>query len=128
VASSNLCRGVRGATTIPENTREALLDGTKELLRELIDRNGIEQDAVASVFFSITADLNTEYPAVAARQLGWTETALFCGQEMAIAGSLARCVRVLIHWNTTLAQSEIQHVYLRDAVTLRPDRALPKQN
>lgn len=79
---------------------------------------------IASVFFSTTPDLDAEFPAVAARQLGWVDTALLCAHEMAVPGSLPRCIRVLIHWNTTRAIDEIVHVYIRDAKGLRPDRAV----
>jgi chorismate mutase len=80
---------------------------------------------VASVLFTATPDLDAAYPAVAARQLGWTETALLCVQEMAVRGSLPRCIRVLIHWNTDRSQDQLHHVYLREAKRLRPDRAGP---
>lgn len=117
------CRGIRGAITATENTREAILEATRELLQQLIEANGIIPDDVASVFFTMTPDLTAEFPAVAARQLGWVGTALMCGQEVEVPGSLPRCIRVLIHWNTTRHASEIVHVYLRDAWALRPDHA-----
>lgn len=118
------CRGIRGATTAPENTREAILDATRELLLYLIKVNELCVEDIASVFFSTTPDLDAEFPAVAARQLGWVDTALLCAHEMAVPGSLPRCIRVLIHWNTTRAIDEIVHVYIRDAKGLRPDRAV----
>ncbi len=118
------CRGVRGATTVTQNSPAAILEGTRELLEKIIGLNEMRQEDVASVFFTTTADLNSEYPAVAARQLGWTEPALMCSHEMAIPNGLPMCIRVLIHWNTTRAQREIQHVYLNGAVKLRPDRKL----
>lgn len=117
------CRGVRGATTCEANTREAILAATRELLELIIERNGIHVDDVASAIFTTTTDLNAEFPAVAARALGWTDTALLCGHEMQVPGSLPRCIRVLIHWNTDRRPDEIVHVYIRGARDLRPDLA-----
>ena len=117
------CRGIRGATTAEANTREAILEATREMLARLIAANDLRADDIASAIFSTTADLNAEFPAVAARELGWLDTALFCTHEMAVPGSLPRCIRVLVHWNTTRRADEIVHVYIRDAATLRPERA-----
>jgi chorismate mutase len=119
-----VCRGIRGATTADADTAEAILSATRELLIELIKRNGVRQEDVASIFFTTTPDLTAEYPALAARQLGWHETALICSQELNVPTGLRRCIRVLIHWNTTRSLHEIQHVYLREAVHLRPDRSI----
>lgn len=115
------CRGVRGATTVDENSRDAILSATRHLLALMIRRNGIEAKDVASATFTVTEDLNAEFPALAARQLQWIDVPLLCGYEIAVPGALGKCVRVLIHWNTTRTQEEIQHVYIRDAVALRPD-------
>ncbi len=115
------CRGVRGATTVPENTREEILKATRQLVALMVRRNGIEPKDVASAIFTTTADIDAEFPALAARQLGWLEVPLLCGHEMSIPGSLPRCIRVLVHWNTEKAQHDIQHVYVRDAERLRPD-------
>lgn len=117
------CRGIRGATTAHANTREAILEATRDLLERLIAANDLHPDDIGSVIFSTTPDLNAEFPAVAARELGWLDTALLCTHEMAVPGSLQRCVRVLIHWNTTRAASEVVHVYIREARNLRPERA-----
>lgn len=117
------CRGVRGATTATENTRESILEATRELLQQLIAANGITTDDVASAIFTTTPDLNAEFPAVAARELGWIDTALLCGHEMSVPGSLPGCIRVLIHWNTTRRADEIVHIYIRGARGLRPERA-----
>ncbi len=111
------CRGIRGATTVEKNDREEILAATKELLRLLIEKNDIQAEDVASAFFSLTADLDAEFPAVAARDLGWTEVALMCTQEIPVPGSLRKCIRVLLHVNTTRKASEIQHVYIQGAVT-----------
>ncbi|GAB4134830.1 MAG: chorismate mutase [Thermogutta sp.] len=108
------------------NTPEAILEGTRLLLAMMIRQNGIEERDVASVIFTTTPDLNAEFPALAARQLGWMQAALLCGHEMTVPGALGRCVRILIHWNTAKSADEIVHVYLRDAERLRPDlSALP---
>ncbi len=118
-----VCRGVRGATTVRENTREAILRETRHLLALMIRLNGIEPEDVASAIFTTTTDLNAEYPALAARQLGWMDAALLCGHEMNVPHGLPRCVRILVHWNTHKAASEIQHVYLGEAKALRPDKS-----
>ncbi len=115
-------RGIRGATTVERNTREAILDATTELLQLLIDANDIDPDDVASAIFTTTPDLNAEFPAVAARQyFGWTHVALSCGHEMAVPGSLPMCLRILLHVNTDRRQDEVVHVYARGARVLRPD-------
>jgi len=101
------CRGVRGATTVEHNEREEILVATRQLLAILIRVNGIEPDA--------------EFPALAARQLGWLNVALLCGHELGVPGALRKCIRVLIHWNTDKPAKDIQHVYLREASRLRPD-------
>ena len=115
------CRGVRGATTVEHNTREEILASTRELVALMVRRNGIDRKDVTSAIFSTTPDLDAEFPALAARQLGWLDVPLMCGHEMAVPGSLPRCIRVLVHWNTEMPQDKITHVYLRDAVKLRPD-------
>lgn len=115
------CRGVRGATTAEVNTAEAILDATRELLHELIVINEIDEEDVASVIFTTTPDLNATYPAKAARDLGWRRTALMGMQEIACPDGIPMCIRVLIHWNTTKTLDEIQHVYTKGAMVLRPD-------
>lgn len=116
------CRGVRGATTVGSNNEDDILEATRELLTAVVQANGIQVEDIASVYFTTTADLNATYPAYAARQLGWFDCALLCGHEMNVPGGLPRCIRILIHWNTTLTAKEIKHIYLREAVSLRPDR------
>jgi len=116
-----MCRGVRGATTVEQDDREEILKATTQLLALMIRRNEIDSADLASATFTVTKDLHSEFPALAARQLGWLEVPLLCGYEGSVEGSLPRCIRVLLHWNTTKSQSEIQHVYIRDAVKLRPD-------
>jgi chorismate mutase len=116
-----LCRGVRGATTADSNTRDDILTATRQLLALMIRLNGIEPQYVASAVFSLTRDLDAEFPALAARQLGWLDVPLLCTYEVDVPGSLRRCVRVLIHWNTDKPQNEIRHVYVKEAERLRPD-------
>jgi chorismate mutase len=115
-------RGVRGATTVDTDEEDALLSATRELLLALLQANpGMQAQDIASAWFTVTDDLHAAFPARAARQLGWSETALMCAQEMRVQGGLGRCIRVLLHWNTDLAQAEVQHVYLQEARLLRPD-------
>jgi chorismate mutase len=116
-----VCRGVRGAISVEKNEVETILTATRQLLEEMIQKNGIKQEDVASVFFTCTKELNTVYPARAARDLGWTSTSLMCMQEMDVAGSLEKCIRILIHWNTDKSQEEIKHIYMGEATKLRPD-------
>lgn len=115
------CRGVRGATTVEANDRDEILAATRQLLALVIRRNGIEKEDIASATFSVTKDLDAEFPALAARQLGWIDVPLLCGYEISVPGSLEKCIRVLIHWNTDKTQDAINHVYAREAVKLRPD-------
>lgn len=116
-----MMRGVRGATTAEANTAESILHATTELLRELIHVNQIEEEHVASVIFTTTPDLNRAYPAKAARDLGWRRTALLGCQEIDIPNGIEHCIRILIHWNTERTLDEIQHVYTKGALILRPD-------
>ena len=116
-----LVRGIRGATTVASNTREDILAATRELLAEIVRANEIEIDHVASILFSTTPDLSAEFPAVAARELGFTYVALECVHEMNVPGSLAKCLRILMHVNTTRGPREIKHVYLHGARALRRD-------
>ena len=119
------CRGIRGATTVEENTREAILEGTSELLKLMISYNDLEEDQIAAVTFTTTTDLNAEYPAVAARQLGWTDVALLCGHEMDVPCGLKKVIRILLLVNTEKSSKEMKHVYIKEAVKLRPDNAGP---
>lgn len=116
------CRGIRGATTVDENSPEAILDATTELLTELVRANNLQMEDIASAFFSTTTDLDAEFPAVAANKLGWTDVALLCGHEINVPGSLRQCLRVLLHVNTDKGPQQLVHVYLRGAKDLRPDR------
>ena len=115
------CRGVRGAITIEADEREEILTATRQLLALMIRSNGIESKDVASAVFTTTTDVTAEFPALAARQLGWLNVPLLCGHELPVPGSLPLCIRVLVHWNTDKTQDEIEHIYVRDAKKLRPD-------
>lgn len=114
------CRGIRGATTIERNEREEILAATTELLELLISNNNLRAEDVASAIFTMTDDLDAEFPAVAARMLGWSEVALMCMREIPVPGSLPMCIRILLHVNTERSAGEIYHVYIRGAVNLRP--------
>lgn len=103
------------------NTPEAILNATAELLTAMVKANSIRPEDVASAIFTTTPDLNAEFPALAARRLGWNDVALLCGHEMAVPGSLAMCLRILLHVNTDKRADQIVHVYLRGAQALRPD-------
>lgn len=119
-----VCRGIRGATTVVSDDRELILQATRELLGLMIRLNNVDSVDVASAIFTTTPDLHAVFPALAARQLGWLDVPLMCGHEMNVDGALPLCIRILVHWNTTVPQHEIQHVYLREATTLRPDQTL----
>jgi chorismate mutase len=118
-----LLRGIRGATTATANTRDAILSATYELLQALIRANDLCESDVASIYFTVTPDLNAAFPAAAVRRLGWNGIALLDAQAPYVADDVPRCIRVLIHWNTDCALDEIRHVYLHHARQLRPDRA-----
>lgn len=114
-------RGIRGATTVDRNQREAILAATRELLEHMIQANDIHTEDVAGAWFTTTPDLNADFPAIAARQLGWTHVALMDAHHMNVPGALPMCLRVMLLVNTTRRQEEIVHVYLRGARVLRPD-------
>ena len=117
-----LTRGVRGATTVEANSVEAIREATRELLAAMLKANEIHVDNVVSAFFTMTPDLNAEFPAAAAREdLDWTDVAMLCGHEMNKPGALPMCLRILLHVNTDKPASQISHIYLRGARVLRPD-------
>ena len=117
------CRGVRGAISCASNTREAIIEATNTLLVAVIEANGVTIADVASIWFTTTTDLYAEFPAVAARKIGFTDTALMNAHEMTVPGSLPMCIRLIMHWNTAKPQSDIAHIYLGGATVLRPDLA-----
>ena len=117
-------RGIRGATVVECDEPTAIWVATRELLTAIQAANpSLNTVDLASVWFSATSDLKSAYPAAAARQMGWTDVPLMCVQEMDVPGSLARCIRVLLHWNTEQPQESVRHVFLGEAATLRPDLA-----
>ena len=115
------CRGIRGAITVPENTKEAIIAASKELLQNMIETNQVGISDIACILFTTTPDLNAAFPAAAARELGWTQVPLLCGHEMDVTGSLSRCLRVLVLFNTNKGIEEIVSVYLRGTEILRDD-------
>ena len=117
-----LCRGIRGATTVSANTKEAIIAASRELLQKMMEVNDVEIKDLAGILFTTTPDINAEFPAAAARELGWTQVALLCGHEMDVPGSLPRCLRVLMLFNTEKSNEEIAHVYLEDAQRLKEDK------
>jgi chorismate mutase len=112
-------RGIRGATSADTNSKEAILEATTELLGRLVEANDVDVNDVAAAYFTATDDLNAEFPALAARQMGWTETALMCAREMNVEDGAKRCIRVLLLVNTDKALEEIEFVYLKRASNLR---------
>jgi len=115
-------RGIRGATTIERDTSLNVLSATKELLEALLSANpDLKMTDIASAIFTVTNDIASAYPALAARQMGWDQVPMMCMREIPVEGSLPLCIRVLVHWNTDKMQNEVKHVYLRDAIELRPD-------
>ena len=114
-------RGIRGATTIRENTKEEIIERTSELIESLIEKNDFNIEDIASAVFSVTVDIDAEFPAVAARKAGWIYTPLMCTREIPVKGSLKSCIRVLLYVNTEQKQQDMVHVYLYEARKLRPD-------
>jgi chorismate mutase len=113
-------RGIRGATTVERNDRAEILMATRELLEVLARLNGLRPDDIAYVWFTVTPDLDAEFPAFAAREIGWTEVPLMCGREIPVPGAMAGCIRVLVDWNTAKSQREVRHAFLHRAKELRP--------
>jgi len=115
------CRGIRGATAVPENSKEAIIAASKELLQQMVDANDVQIDDVACVLFTATSDINAAFPAAAARELGWSHVALMCSQEMDVPEGFPRCLRILMLFNTEKRSQDIVHVYLRGTEILRED-------
>lgn len=114
-------RGIRGAISVKSNDAESILKATQVLLKAMVARNRVKVADIASVIFTVTDDLNAEFPAKAARRMGWKYTPLICAREIDVQGSIEMCVRVLMHVNTQTPQSKIKHVFLGNASKLRPD-------
>ncbi len=117
-------RGIRGATTIDEDAPDQVLFATRELLEAILEANrGLKAEDIGSILFTVTEDVTSVHPALAARQMGWDLVPMMCAREIPVPCSLPHCIRVLLHWNTDVPQNAIHHVYLRQAVKLRPDLA-----
>jgi chorismate mutase len=114
-------RGVRGATTAESNTAESILTATRALLDEMVSANAIQIEDLAAAYFTVTDDLDAAFPAHVAREMGWSQVPLLDAREIPVPGSLPRCIRVLLLWNTETLQQEIAHVYQSEAARLRPD-------
>ncbi|MCK5707008.1 MAG: chorismate mutase [Candidatus Aureabacteria bacterium] len=114
-------RGIRGAIQVDNNTSEEIISDSKHLLEKMIEKNNINKEEVASIVFTVTTDLTADFPAIAARKLGFSHTPLICMTEIPVPNSLKMVVRILIHYNTDTSQKDMIHVYLKDAVNLRPD-------
>jgi len=121
-------RGVRGAITVKENNEQVIFQATDRLFKKIIHDNQIEPEQVASVFISVTDDITEAFPAKVLRSMeGWSYVPVMCMKEITVRSALDKCIRVMMHINTSKSQQEINHVYLEDAVTLRPDLAVKKQ-
>lgn len=117
-----MTRGVRGAITVEEDSREAILSATRELLQKMLEVNQITDfDTIGAMIFTLTDDLRAAFPAEAARQLGMQMVPLINSREIPVPGALPRVIRVMMLWNTDIPQKQVKHVYLREAVRLRPD-------
>jgi chorismate mutase len=115
-------RGIRGATTVSIDEPGQILRATRELIEAILASNsGLTTEDMGSVIFTVTEDLVSVFPAKAAREMGWDQVPMICTREVPVKGSLPLCIRVLIHWNTEIPQSEVNHIYLGNAITLRPD-------
>lgn len=115
------CRAVRGAITVKNNEKQEILAATTRLLLSLVDKNQIPKEEIVSIIFSVTEDLNAEFPAVAARALGWNLVPMLCSYELNVPGSLPKCLRVLLTFNTDKKQEDLLPQYLDGAAGLRPD-------
>lgn len=120
-------RGVRGATTVPANGAQSILGAARGLLEEMVSSNRIQIEDIAAVLFTATRDLDAAFPAGAARGMGWRHVPLMDAGEIPVPGSLPRCIRVLLLWNTSTPQRDVIHVYQGGAECLRPDLARPAQ-
>ena len=115
-------RGIRGAITVTEDDPYLIVQATRDLLEAIVKENAdMKPEDIGSAIFTVTDDLAATFPAQAARQMGWSMVPMMCAREIPVPNSLPRAIRVLVHWNTETPQSQIKHVYLRDAVKLRPD-------
>lgn len=117
-----MMRGIRGAITVDQNTSEEIHSATRELLDEIVQANDIHPEEIASVFATVTEDIDAAFPALAIRSLpGWERVPMMCAREIPVPDSIRMCIRVMLHVNTPKSQAEIKHKYLRNAAALRPD-------
>ncbi|HZW69054.1 MAG TPA: chorismate mutase [Pseudogracilibacillus sp.] len=117
-----MMRGFRGATTVTANDEKEILVETEKLLRQMVDQNDIKPESISHVFFSVTDELNAVFPAKVSRQIeGWKHVPVMCMKEIDVENSLEKCIRVMLVAQTSLAQDEVEHIYLNDAIKLRPD-------
>ncbi|MCX7843164.1 MAG: chorismate mutase [Clostridia bacterium] len=114
-------RAIRGAITVENNDAQEIISATKLLLEEIEKENKLVRDDIISALFTVTHDLNAAFPAVAARQIGWTSISLMCMNEINVPGSLEKCIRVMVQFNTDKQNTDLKHIYLRGAKILRPD-------
>lgn len=118
-------RGIRGATTVQQNNKKDIFEATLELLQAIVYENEIDVEDIASAIFTVTHDLNAEFPAAAVRELmDWKYVPLLCATEINVPGKLGKCIRVLVHVNTNRKQQELKHIYLKEASKLRTDLLL----
>jgi chorismate mutase len=122
----NRLRAIRGAITVSHDTPADIYAATQELLREIVARNTVAVTDIISVIFTVTPDLTSAFPAMAAREIGWTDVPLLCTMEIPVPGALGHCIRVLLHAESDRPRGAIEHVYLGDAVVLRPDLHKPE--
>lgn len=119
--SATRVRAIRGATTVDEDTREQVIERTQELVRAVVERNGIQSDDLVSILFTATDDIRSAFPAEAAREAGFTHVPLMCARELDIVAGIRRCIRVMMHVETTLSVTQLRHPYLHGARQLRTD-------
>jgi len=114
-------RALRGATTVDVDTTEQICERTQALVNAMLDRNGVDKDDLISILFTATDDIHAMFPATAARDIGLGDVPLICARELDIVGGTARCIRVMMHLNTTRSRAELHHIYLEGARGLRDD-------
>ncbi len=116
-----MIRGIRGATTVERDDAEAIISATMELLQQMAEENGIDPEAMASIFFSLTPDLSAAFPAEAARKLGWKWVPVICMRELSVPDALPKAIRVIMMAETSASQRAVRHIYLGRAESLRTD-------
>jgi chorismate mutase len=121
-----MVRAIRGAITVENNDKDEILQATKQLLEKIISDNNVAKEDIVDIIFTLTPDLNAVFPARAAREIGFSNVPLMCMSEIPIDGALEKCIRILLTTNTEKSQNEIKHIYLKNAVALRPDLAEKK--